>query len=280
MVSRKELQLNLNTNRKVWGRGNLGNVVNIWAVEPGSVDEEAVIVAGEGHACTVIKAVLDKSTPLVDNWRSYVGKNNAYKEIGDLFSQVGRVDLRQQWQHGELRGKKEKSHWDLRKEMQYPQGVDPHVLVAVSRLPAFYLADFFKNLDHIVHGQYPKMPVATEDMSMFDLHPSDFSAEALTATDTTDFCIQVALKAAMILKDRGVSPKQINQLLVTSFAKTGLIREYGQQKKAERIVDCITKAIVASGQLPGLVKEFRQKARQNVRLDYHGRPNPDLHKKH
>lgn len=140
----------------------------------------------------------------------------------------------------------------------------------------FYLQDHFKALDHITHGAMKDFPKTPSQRKKFSVNVTDYQSCVVEAKNLNHLCALVAVKTASTLKSRGVSDKIIVNFLSQTFAKTGTIREYGQQKRASRIVNLVLKEIKECGQLPGIASKFRQLSRPKVRKYYHGQPNLKL----
>lgn len=247
MISRAEVKRTLNANWQSFGVR--GPTINPLQVEPSSVTNDMVVIAGINHGCPVIDTVLARPATPAENLTSYGLKNDAFNAFDDLFLATGRLDLSSQWNHGELRRKQEKTHPSLK--LLTPDQLNQRQLVPKARIPQMDLCDFIK---------VAQLSVPDRQFSV-----SDFTQDSVDATDIYDFCSSVALRAALTLADRGVDNQTIATVLSNSFAKSGLIKEYGQQKPSERLVNDIVRKIVRSGQLPGLASEFKKMARPKVK---------------
>ena len=160
--------------------------------------------------------------------------------------------------------------------MQVPQGIDKQRIEPGVRMPIYYVCNTLRTLALIEHGKRLDIASTPDEQKRYSVNPNDFYSCIKNATDLDDLSIRFAVKTALILHNKGVNNQGIVEILTSCFASTGLIREYGQQKHAEKIVDGIFTGIIEAGQLTGLVSQFRLKARSKVRLFYKGIPNKDL----
>lgn len=263
MVNREAVKAFLNQHYRQFGVREDRPYVDPRTLDPSGIGDRHVVAEGTFHGCPVIPDVLARNATPFENVCSYNLKNQAFAQIDDLFTSVGRHDLSRQWNSGEKRRKTENTHPELRPNMVMPDQINQRQLVPKARIPQMDLSDFFKTLE--LKGD-----------ERLKLSPQDFSDTAVESIDISDFCSNVAAKAAIIFKNRGVDNITIANILAASFAKTGLVREYGQQKPAEKLVDTISSKIIASGKLPGLASEFKKVARPKVRRFYKGSKNPQL----
>ncbi|MFA5026154.1 MAG: hypothetical protein WC503_06640 [Candidatus Shapirobacteria bacterium] len=274
MISRETVQSFLNQNRKKWGKTPHSDNRDLWSTTPDTITQTDVLTAGMEHSCPVISDVSTKKNP-VEMWRSYNGKNQSFEDISNLLISV-RPDLGLEWNKKEVKGHSEKTHPEVKKISQFPDGFHKNTLTSNSRMDQYYLSDHFKTLDHIVHGAFPNFAESPSDQLKFSVQTTDYLDCAKLADNLDHFTALVAVRSAQILKSRGISNHSIAKLLALNFAQTGTIRENGQQKHAQYLVDLIIKEIKQPGDLPGLSKEFKKLARPKVKTSYFGQRNPRL----
>lgn len=274
MIPRKEAQIFLDHNRSGWGKTPCTNTLNLWEISEKNINEEIVMRAGLEHCCPVISDISTRHS-LLYMIRNYNGKNQVHQDISVLLSHI-RPDLGKEWDKNELRSKHEKTHLDVKKVMQYPEGFHRNLMHPKSRMVQYYVPDHFKTLDHIVHGEHPSFANDAESQRLYTVTLGDYCECFETARNLDHLAALVAVQTAQTLHSRGIDTPKIAKLLAQNFASTGTIREYGQQKHAQKIVDLILKEIKKSGDLPGLSKQFRELARPKVQKSYFGRRNMSL----
>lgn len=278
MISKEGVQSILNTSRYHWGKTSEMDGRDLWKTPANLITSSDVIDSGIRHCCPVIYTVITNTenprTP-VEIWRAYNGKNKAFENISELLINTN-PELSKEWQKRELRKNSEKTHPEVKKNFQYPEGFRRYTLFPNARMPQYYLSDHFRTLDHIVNGALPKFADNLIDQQKYLVIPEDYLLCAKNAINLDNFTALVAVQTAHILRSRGVSIHKVAELLAQNFAGTGSIREYGQQKHAQKIVDLILKEIKKSGDLPGLSKQFRELARPKVQVSYLGIRNHKL----
>jgi hypothetical protein len=264
MFSKETVQSYLNQHRKEWGRSDLGDRRDLWSTPPNSFTEADAILAGIRHSCMVIQNVSTKKTPY-DMCLSYGGKNNFFQDISQFLNQNHRPDLVHSWNQKELKSRRHQIHPEVKAIAQFPEGYHKRTLSANSRMVQYYIPDHFKTLDQM-----------GRDQSVYQVNLSDYSNCAVKARDLDHFCALIATQTASILKSRGLDNASIAKLLAQNFAQTGIVRENGQIKHAQHIVDSIIQEITSVGTLPGLSAEFRHLAQPKVRRYYQGTQNSRL----
>lgn len=273
--TRGHIQEILNKHKRHWGTADSGIQKDVWNPTP-PITVDDVIIEGTAHACRVIKTVLSRPDSPETTWRSYHLKNDAYLTFGKMIQDTGRYDLFKDWKKGEQRKRKEKTHWNIRTNMQVPQGVDKQRIEPGVRMPIYYICNTLRTLALVEHGRKLDIAKTSDQQKLYAVSPNDFRTCIEKAKDVDDLSIRFAVKTALILHSRGIDDQGIAEILTSCFASTGLIREYGQQKRAEKIVDGVLTGIIETGLLPGLAHKLRSKARSNVRLYYKGILNQSL----
>lgn len=270
MFSKETVQQLLNAHRDEWGRPSRRDQRNLFTTQFTSED---AILAGIRHSCMVIQNVSTKKSP-TEMCQSYGLKNNAFEDISQLLSKSGRSDLYHSWNKREVLSPREKTYPEVKAVAQYPEGHHTSILSPNGRLVQYDLSDHFKTLTLISHGLLSDF-ASGDDCQKFNIDISQYSDCARNARDINHFCVLTAVKTATFLKDNGVDNHSIAKLLSQNFAQTGIIREHGQIKHAQQLVDLIVKEINRHN-LPGLSKEFRHLARPKVHKYYQGHRNPRL----
>lgn len=274
MFTKETVQAALNHDPNLWGRSLRSDTRDLWNTPESAITSDDAITAGIQHSCPVIEKVSKTKTPL-EMWRSYTGKNIAFEAISDLFDQANRPDLKVEWHKNEIRSSSQKTHPEVKAVAQYPASRQNRFLSANARMSQYYLSDHFKTLDHIVHGALPS-PSTPEDRSKYEISISDYQKCAENAHSLDHFTALVAVNTAQILQKRGIDNHSIAALLSQNFAQTGTIREYGQDKHAQRILSQVLTEIKQVGSLPGLSKEIRKISRPKIQKYYSGQRNPRL----
>ena len=275
MIPREAVQFYLDNNRQNWGKTSHSDNRDLWKTPTDQVTQNDTLQAGMRHSCFVIAKVSALKSP-IEMWRSYNGKNYAFENIPTIFTSTNRQDLMKDWYQSEMRRPSEKTHPEVKESAQYPDGYNRRLLTPNSRMSQYYLSDHFKTLDHIAHGSFPPYSNNSIDQDKFLVDILDYTDCAKKAKNLDHFTALVAVKSAQILKSRGIDNHTIASILALNFAQTGTIRENGQQKHAQQIVDSIIKEITEAGDLKGLSSEFRKLARPRVQTSYFGKRNPRL----
>ncbi|HEX8923895.1 MAG TPA: hypothetical protein VF828_04130 [Patescibacteria group bacterium] len=270
-----------------WGSAESGLNLDRWNIDPSIVTESDVIHAGMAHSCRVIDGVLARSrrpenpVPLIDSLRSYEAKNESFRFMRTIFMEAGRQDLLRDWNSGELRKNDEKTHPSIRSGMVYPSSINPRIIEPVVRMPAFYISNFLKEIE-LNSGERTNISKLLTDHQLTPavcLTRQDLIQVSQKASGLDNLVALVAVRAAVNLRSLEVADDSIINLLTASFAKTSLVKEYGQYDHAERLVDGIVREMTASGKLEGLVGRFRHQARTKIYRYYFGQPNPEYSKR-
>lgn len=207
------------------------------------------------HACVVAENLLEErgieATP--DTYFSYTTKNQFDRFVSTILRKKGRIkkggDLYNQWFEPQDRESGFSSD-----KVKFPSEVDPTKIHGVAKPNRYWPAQLMKQLEairlnRISTQEKEKLLIGDSFPEKFAIPWVSFKSVIEQADSVDDIAVEIAVKTMKILHVRGLSNKQIIQVILAGYSPSGPVSEHGKIPEVGKIWHDILKKVASTNEL-------------------------------